>query len=65
MAAKYPSFSPYAYCSWNPVKHIDPSGEEVEYNDDGWKIDKKTKPLQELILMVEITHNLWKVMATG
>ena len=28
MADKYPSISPYAYCSWNPVKLIDPDGNE-------------------------------------
>ena len=26
MADKYPSISPYAYCSWNPVKLVDPDG---------------------------------------
>ncbi len=28
MADKYPSISPYAYCAWNPVKLVDPDGEE-------------------------------------
>ena len=28
MADKYPSISPYAYCAWNPVKYIDPNGQE-------------------------------------
>lgn len=28
MADKYPWISPYAYCSWNPVKLVDPDGEE-------------------------------------
>ncbi len=27
MADKYPSISPYAYCAWNPVKLVDPEGE--------------------------------------
>ena len=27
MADKYPSISPYAYCTWNPVKLVDPEGE--------------------------------------
>lgn len=26
MMDKYPSISPYAYCSWNPIKLVDPDG---------------------------------------
>ncbi len=33
LADKYPSLSPYAYCAWNPVKLVDPDGEEI------WKPD--------------------------
>ena len=29
LADKYPSLSPYAYCAWNPVKLVDPDGEEI------------------------------------
>ncbi|MCR4828533.1 MAG: hypothetical protein K5864_03620 [Bacteroidales bacterium] len=29
MADKYPSISPYAYCAWNPLKLVDPEGEEI------------------------------------
>ena len=29
MSDKYPSISPYAYCAWNPVKLVDPDGEEI------------------------------------
>ena len=28
LADKYPSISPYAYCAWNPVKLVDPDGQE-------------------------------------
>ena len=28
MADKYPNISPYAYCAWNPVKLVDPDGNE-------------------------------------
>ncbi len=28
-ADKYPSVSPYAYCAWNPIKLIDPSGDTI------------------------------------
>ena len=41
MADKYPSISPYAYCTWNPVKLVDPDGMDVwELNKSGeliWK----------------------------
>ena len=30
MADKYPIISPYAYCAWNPVKLVDPDGEEID-----------------------------------
>ena len=32
-AAKYPSLSPYVYCADNPVKLVDPNGEEVWHPD--------------------------------
>ena len=28
MSDKYPSISPYAYCAWNPLKLVDPEGED-------------------------------------
>ena len=30
LADKYPSLSPYAYCAWNPVKLVDPDGEDFK-----------------------------------
>jgi RHS repeat-associated protein len=33
MADKYPGLSPYAYCGWNPVKLVDPNGEEIYYRE--------------------------------
>ena len=34
MADKNPSISPYGYCSWNPMRLIDPDGR------DDWEVDK-------------------------
>ena len=38
MAGKYPSLSPYVYCANNPVKLVDPNGEEIEIVTTGNKI---------------------------
>jgi len=34
MAHKYPSLSPYVYCANNPVKLVDPNGEEIFVGED-------------------------------
>ena len=34
MSDKYPSLSPYVYCADNPVKLVDPNGEEIYVGDD-------------------------------
>ena len=38
MADKYPNISPYAYCGWNPVKLVDPDGEDIEIIGSGNQI---------------------------
>ena len=35
LADKYPAISPYAYCTWNPIKFVDPDGNSVVVDDDG------------------------------
>ena len=48
MADKYPSISPYAYCAWNPVKLVDPDGNEAV--NDGWKVDNQNKTITRVNL---------------
>ena len=54
---KYPSISPYAYCANNPVKYIDPSGEEMEDTDyrnfKGELLYKTNDGLKQTILVPE------------
>ena len=40
MADKYPSISPYAYCAWNPVKLVDPDGEDPIYGKTKGEVKK-------------------------
>ena len=40
MADKYPSISPYAYCHWNPIKLVDPDGQEDYQVDNNGNITK-------------------------
>ena len=41
MSDKYPSLSPYNYCADNPVKFIDPKGEEIWISDEATRTSYK------------------------
>ena len=42
LSDKYPSISPYAYCAWNPIKLVDPDGNDFLEFDDEWKYNTTT-----------------------
>ena len=50
MADKYPSISPYAYCAWNPVKLVDPNGEDVWILSDNGELRWKKASKAEKII---------------
>ncbi len=54
-AAKYPSLSPYTYCANNPVKLVDPNGEEVYIK--GEASEEATSQLQATTKNLVITRN--------
>ena len=41
MADKYPNISPYAYCAWNPVRLVDPDGEDIINAYEKYKNNKQ------------------------
>ena len=57
MMHKFPSISPYVYCNWNPVKLIDPDGEEIEevvtkyYNFQGELLYETNDGLDVIVLV--------------
>ncbi len=74
MSDKYPSLSPYVYCADNPVKLVDPNGEEGivvsggEYNGNRYKynfIEPAINRLKELKSAGGDESITWAVMTAG
>lgn len=57
MAHKYPSLSPYVYCADNPIKLVDPNGEEIDI--DGYRYMPGQSCPEEAS---ESTRNKWNTM---
>jgi RHS repeat-associated protein len=56
MSAKYPSLSPYTYCANNPVKVVDPNGEDIGDFYDHWGVKLGTDGKQDG--KIYIVHNV-------
>ncbi|MBO7586777.1 MAG: RHS repeat-associated core domain-containing protein [Bacteroidales bacterium] len=57
MASKYPSLSPYVYCADNPVKLVDPNGEEYDVFITGEGAEWVTKQLSDSYQGLNITRD--------
>ncbi len=62
-AAKYPSLSPYVYCADNPIKLVDPNGEEMWIPDEeGNLIAQETDDYKSLAVMLGCSYHKAKKM---
>ena len=58
MSGKYPSLSPYVYCADNPVKLVDPNGEEIWFPDvDGNLIAQDGDNYKSLAVTINCSYN--------
>ena len=67
MADKYPGLSPYAYCGWNPVRLVDPNGEDI------WELDvyghitkyERTTEFDKFVILNENGNTVEKIFDYG
>lgn len=67
LADKYPNISPYAYCVWNPIKHIDPDGRRPVYSPEGELLGTDDTGLQGIAIVMNqenFTQNMSSEEAT-
>ena len=58
---KYYSIGQYNYCAGNPIKYIDPNGEDVwEINDAGEVVNHYSDETQDAFYMVSKTDGQWQ-----
>ena len=57
MADKYPGISPYAYCAWNPVKLVDPDGNEIVLSDLSKELQGRLCKCLEFITGLKLSVN--------
>ena len=61
MSDKYPSLSPFTYCADNPVKLVDPNGEDIwEINNETGKVTRTKDNTQDVIRVVDNDGNVIK-----
>ena len=61
MSDKYPSLSPYVYCADNPVKLVDPNGEDVwDINYETGIVTRRSDNTQDVIRVVDNDGNVIK-----